>query len=268
MVALTNYEEHVNTVVKEGVDFIISGAGLPLKLPVLTEGAGIKLIPIVSSARAADIIIKTWKKRYNLLTDAIVVEGPLSGGHLGFKFDELTSNKYESLEKIVRDVVKLTKQYKEPPNNIPVIAAGGILTGKDIAKFLKLGASGVQIATPFVVTHECSVPDSYKQLYLSAKKEDIVIIESPVKMPGRTKFIDRITNGKRIPYRCAYKCIKTCDPKTAQYCICEALYNAVKGDLDNAIVFCGTDVTKLHKIVSVKELLDNLIKEAERELYR
>ena len=268
MVVLSNYEDLVRATVREKVDFIVSGAGLPLRLPEFTEGSSMKLIPIVSSSRAADIIIKTWRKRYNRLPDAIIVEGPLAGGHLGFKYEDLKSpeHKENSLENLVKEVLKVVEVYeKELGIDMPVIAAGGIFDGKDVAKFLKLGAKGVQIATRFVATHECSVPDEFKKLYLTAGKDDVVIIKSPVGMPGRalkTKFIDRVMRGERIPIRCGYQCLRSCDPKTAPYCIAESLFNAARGDMDNAVVFTGSNVTRIDKIVSVKELLDDIVNEA------
>jgi NAD(P)H-dependent flavin oxidoreductase YrpB (nitropropane dioxygenase family) len=266
MVALSNYEDLIKAAVNEGVHFIASGAGLPLKLPEFTEGSSVKLLPIISSSRAADIVIKTWKKRYNRLPDAVIVEGPLAGGHLGFKFGELIDKKTDTLENITKGVVSLVNGYeKEYKTKIPVIAGGGILTGKDIARFLRLGVSGVQIATPFVTTYECSVADAFKQAYLYAKEADVLIIKSPVGMPGRairTKLIDRVANGKKIPIDCTYKCLKSCNPEAAPYCIAEALLNAAAGNLDNAVVFCGADVVKINKIVSVNELLDELVNEA------
>jgi len=270
LVAVSNYEDLARTAVREKTDFIVSGAGLPLRLPEFTEGSSIKLIPIVSSARAADIIIRSWKRRYNTLPDAIVVEGPLAGGHLGFKFEDLTSHNENNLEKLIVDVLEVVKQYEKDFNiNMPVIAAGGIFDGKDIAKFLKLGARGVQMATRFVATFECSVADEFKERYLAAGEEDIVIIESPVGMPGRaikTGFIDRLLHGERIPIRCNYQCLKTCDPKTVPYCIAEALFNAASGNLDNAVVFAGRNVSRVNRIVSVKELMDGIVSEAIQEL--
>ncbi len=242
-----------------------------MKLPEFTEGSSIKLVPIVSSARAADIIIKCWRKRYNRLPDAIVVEGPLAGGHLGFKPENLESHKKEDmLENLVVDVLKAVKEYeRESRINIPVIAAGGIFDGKDVAKFFGLGAKGVQIGTRFVATFECPVADEFKELYLAARKEDVVIIESPVGMPGRvvrTKFIDRVMHGDRVPVKCNYRCIKTCDPKTAPYCIAKALFDAVIGNLDEAVVFAGSNVSRVEKIVSVEELMDGIVNEATEEL--
>ena len=270
LVAASNYEDLARTAVRERTDFIVSGAGLPLRLPEFTEGSSIKLIPIVSSSRAADIIIRSWKRRYNRLPDAIVVEGPLAGGHLGFKLEDLTSHNENNLEKLIVDVLKVVKEYeKDLDINMPVIAAGGVFDGKDIARFLKLGAKGVQIATRFVVTFECSVADEFKKLYLASGEEDVVIIESPVGMPGRaikTKFIDRIIHGERMPVKCSYQCLKTCIPNAVPYCIAEALFNAVSGDLNNAVVFAGSNVSKVKKIISVKELMDDIVSEAIEEL--
>ncbi len=270
MVALDNYEDLARTSAREKADFIVSGAGLPLKLPEFTEGHSIGLWPIVSSARAAALIIRTWKKRYHRLPDAIVVEGPLAGGHLGFKFEDLESHKGDNLENLVVDVLKVVKEYERDLGiNMPVIAAGGIFDGKDVAKFLGLGAKGVQIATRFVATFECPVADEFKQLYLTAGEDDIVIIKSPVGMPGRaikTELIDRVINGDGVPFRCNYRCIKTCNPKTAPYCIAKALFNAVIGNLDEAVVFAGSNVWKVKKIVSVEELMDDIVSEAIEEM--
>ncbi len=270
MVALDNYEDLARTTVREKADFIVSGAGLPLKLPEFTDGTSKNLIPIVSSARAADIIIRVWRKRYHRLPDAIVVEGPLAGGHLGFKFEDVGLHKEDILENLVVDVLKVVKEYeRELGINMPVIAAGGIFDGKDVARFLGLGAKGVQIATRFVATFECPVADEFKQLYLAAGKEDVVIIKSPVGMPGRaikTELIDRVMHGDRVPFKCNYQCIKTCDPKTAPYCIAKALFNAVIGNLDNAVVFAGSNVSKVETIISVKELMDGIVSEATEEV--
>lgn len=270
MVALSNYEDLILTAVNEKVKFIISGAGLPLKLPEFVNDASIKLIPIVSSARAADIIIRTWKKRYNRFPDAIVVEGPMAGGHLGFKSEELKSGNVITLEDIVVDVIKLVKEYEQDSAvHMPVIAAGGIFDGKDVARFFRLGVEGVQIATRFVNTFECSAADEFKQLYSNAKKEDIIIIDSPVGMPGRaikTVFTDKILQGGRDAFVCNYQCLRTCNPSTAPYCIAKALFNAVIGNLDEAIVFAGSNVSRVEEIVSVKELIDEIVSETIKEL--
>jgi len=270
MVALSNYEDLVRIAAKEKVDFIVSGAGLPLSLPEFTKGTSVKLIPIVSSERAALLIMKTWKRRYNRFPDAIVVEGPMAGGHLGFRLEDLKSNETPSLEDLVTDILKVVKKYEvESGKAIPLIAAGGIFDGKDIARFLKLGAKGIQIGTRFVVTFECSVPDEFKKLYIASEEKDVVIIDSPVGLPGRairTKFVDRVIHGARVPFKCIYRCLRSCDPNTVPYCIAKALCNAVIGDLDNAVVFAGSNVARVKKIVSVKELMDDIVNEAIEEL--
>ncbi|NQU73864.1 MAG: nitronate monooxygenase [Candidatus Omnitrophica bacterium] len=270
LVALNNYEDLARTAMEENADFIASGAGLPLRLPEFAEGSSAKLIPIVSSARAADIIVRVWKRRYNRLPDAIIVEGPMAGGHLGFKPKDLKSGNVETLENLVVDVLKVAEEYEKRFGlNMPVIAAGGIFDGKDIAKFLNLGAKGVQMATRFVATLECSVADEFKELYIIAGEDDVVIIDSPVGMPGRaimTKFINRVMQGEKMRIECNYQCLKTCSPKTAPYCILRASFNAVSGDLDNAVVFAGSNVSKVKKIVSVREIIDGIIGEAIEEL--
>lgn len=270
LVALSNYEDLVRTAISEKADFIVSGAGLPLRLPELAEGSSAKLIPIVSSGRATNIIIKTWRKRYNRVPDAFVVEGPLAGGHLGFSFKDLESSQKNPLEELLKDVLEVVNGYeKDLGVHMPVIAAGGIFDGKDIAKFFKLGAKGVQIATRFVATFECDVSDKMKQLYIAAKESDVVIIKSPVGMPGRsikTKLVEEVVRGRRELIKCNYRCLKTCNPSTTPYCIMHALYNAVLGNIDDSVVFAGTNVSKVEKIVSVKELMDDIVNEAIEEL--
>ena len=263
--ALSHYDELVKAAVEEKVDFIVSGAGLPLNLPELVEDRDIKIIPIVSSDRAAKIILKTWKRRYNRLPDAIVVEGPYAGGHIGFSEQELENSYDGQLEDIVADVLKLVKTYEDDYNvSIPVIAAGGVFDGNDIARFLNLGAKGVQMATRFVATNECAVTDKFKQLYIKASKDDVQIIKSPVGMPGRvikTSFIDKISAQYKDRFICNYKCLKTCDPRTSPYCIAKALGNALDADFDNAVVFAGKNVDRINEIISVEQLMHTLVNE-------
>jgi len=276
MVALSNYEDQVRTTAKENVDYIISGAGLPLSLPEFAEGSSMKLIPLIASARAAKLLLKTWKRRYNRLPDAFVVEGPLSGGHIaGYSLEELQSLKGTMeneplLENALKDVLELVAEYeKEYGVSIPVIAAGGIFDGKDVAKFLRMGAKGVQIGTRFVATFECSAADEFKQLYIDAEDDDLAFIQSPVGMPARvikTKFLEDILRGERKDFTCNYQCLRTCDPATVQYCIAKALIDAVEGRIDNAVVLAGTNVSRVKKIVSVKELIDEIVAETIEEL--
>ena len=271
LVALSNYDDLARTAASQGIDFIISGAGLPLRLPEYAERPSVALIPIVSSGRAAGIILKTWKKRYNRIPGAIVVEGPLAGGHLGFSLEEASSSRKGMLEELVIEVLKVVEGYQQQFSaRIPVIAAGGIFNGKDIAHFLNLGAQGVQMATRFVATVECTMSDRFKEMYLGAQQEDIAIIKSPVGLPGRvvkTKFIDELQRNDRKPVSCHYKCLKTCDPKTAPYCIAKALLNATKEEsIDDSIVFAGANVARVNRITTVKELIGELVFEANQAL--
>jgi len=261
MVVLSNYEQLVKICVEEEVDMIISGAGLPLDLPKQTAGSKIKLVPIVSSARAFNIIYRKWKQNYNKVPDAVVLEGPMAGGHLGFAFDDVVNDKAPKLEQLVIELVDYVNTLEE---TIPVIAAGGIFDGHDIAKFLSLGASGVQMATRFVCTNECDVHDDFKQAYITAKKEDIKIIHSPVGLPGRVilnEFTSRVTKGETIPFRCPHHCLRSCNPRTAPYCIAKVLADASKGRLNNAFVFAGSNAYRCTEIVPVKTLINQLKEE-------
>ena len=267
MVALTNFADLVKTAIEEGIDIIFSGAGLPLNLPEFLHGSKkTKLAPIVSSARAAGIIAKKWSEKFNYIPDAVVVEGPKAGGHLGFK-EEMIFDPAYALEKLVPEVIQALKPYQERYNkDIPVIAAGGIYTGADIHKFFQLGASGVQMATRFVTTYECDASEKFKQTYIDSKQEDMVIIKSPVGMPGRAirnAFLDDVSHGKRKPFKCPYHCLKTCDYNNTPYCISFALINAQRGNLSRGFAFAGENAYRAEKITSVKELIETLKKEYE-----
>jgi len=262
MVAMSNFADMVKTAVKEKVDIIFSGAGLPLDMPsYLDKDSLTKLVPIVSSGRAARLICEKWRSNYNYLPDAIVVEGPKAGGHLGFKENQIFDEAY-SLDILVRDVkTEVQKIEEETKKSIPVIAAGGIYTGKDIYDIMQCGADAVQMGTRFVPTEECDASEEFKQTYISARQEDIEIIKSPVGMPGRAisnSFIDQVKDGKKQPIRCGYKCIKTCDISTSPYCIMTALFNAFKGNFNSGYAFCGSNAFKSSKIETVKEIFAEL----------
>ncbi len=257
MVALSNFADMARTAIAEKVDIIFSGADLPLDLPsYLTPDSKTKLVPIVSSARATRIICDKWNNNYNYLPDAIVVEGPKAGGHLGFKKEQIDDERY-SLEHIIPEIVTIAAQYKEI-KDIPVIAAGGIYSGKDIHRFIEMGASGVQMGTIFVTTDECDASAAFKQVYISAEKEDLQIINSPVGMPGRAikgEFIKRVEAGLEIPKSCPVHCIKTCDYTKSPYCIMKALFSAAKGNMKKGYAFAGINAHLSKKISSVKEII-------------
>jgi nitronate monooxygenase len=265
MVAMTNYVDMIKTSISEKVDIIIAGAGLPLDLPLfLKKGSKTKLIPIVSSARATRIICEKWKANYNYMPDAVIVEGPMAGGHLGFKEEQIGDNNY-SLEKLVPEIINELKPFEEIQNkSIPLIAAGGIYTGEDIRNIMKLGASGVQMATRFVTTYECDASPGFKQAYIDAGEKDIQIIKSPVGLPGRaifSRFIQKVKEGKKQPRKCPFKCIRTCDISRSPYCIIIALTNALKGNFENGFAFAGANAFRATKISSVKEIFQSLLKE-------
>ena len=268
MVALTDFASLVRTAIVERADVIISGAGLPTDLPRILrdlcdekkEEFRTKLVPIVSSARAATILCKKWLSRADYLPDAFVLEGPKAGGHLGYKPEDLDAPEH-ALEVVLPQVVEAVKPFEDQyGKQIPVIAAGGVYTGEDIHRFLEMGASGVQMGTRFVATEECDADIRFKQAYVSAKEEDIAIIKSPVGMPGRAiknRFIEALEEGKRN-FRCLFHCISTCNPEKSPYCIASALLNAMKGNLDRGFAFSGANAFRVNSITTVKELMSSL----------
>jgi NAD(P)H-dependent flavin oxidoreductase YrpB (nitropropane dioxygenase family) len=263
MVALTNYDELVRTAVKAKVDYIISGAGLPLGLPALAKDSGVCLIPIVSSARTAEIIFKRWWKRDGCLPDAVVVEGARAGGHLGFSLEEVAAWGDGSLEAVCTDVLAIARRYEdETGKHIPVIAAGGIYDGTDIARLFRIGVEGVQMATRFLATDECTLPANCKQLIVDAEKQDMAIIKSPVGMPGRAvnnDLVKRILRGEKMPISCPYHCLSTCNPAEASFCIASALISAHNGDDKNGLIMSGYNGYRIREIIPVKKLIDELV---------
>ena len=269
MVALKHYKEHVMEAVAAGADVIISGAGLPVKLPEYIGKAKTKIAPIVSSRRAADIILKMWARRYDRTADFVVIEGPKAGGHLGFSDEELADIENIDYDEEIKDIIECTKEYGEKYNtHIPVIVAGGIFDHDDIIHALELGADGVQIASRFVATKECDASDEYKQAYLDAKEDDVKIIKSPVGMPGRAirnDFIKRVEKEKQPVDKC-YNCMKKCNPNEVPYCITKALVDAVNGDINNGLIFCGANVGRINEMTTVHELMKELVRPTDKKI--
>ncbi|WP_027186852.1 NAD(P)H-dependent flavin oxidoreductase [Desulfovibrio cuneatus] len=268
MVVLTDFSNLVRTSIANRADVIFSGAGLPMELPKIfrtmceekKEDFKTKLVPIISSARAASILCKKWLLKADYLPDAFVLEGPKAGGHLGFKPEDLNDPEY-SLDTVLPQVLDSLKPFEDKYGRaIPVIAAGGVYTGGDIHKYLTMGAAGVQMGTRFVATEECDADIRFKQAIVNAKEEDLTIIKSPVGMPGRAirgRFLEALEEGKKN-FKCVFHCVSTCDPETSPYCIAQALLNAMKGNLDRGFAFIGANGPRVDCITTVKELIHSL----------
>lgn len=256
MVALKHYKEMVQSAIHAGADLIISGAGLPINLPTFAKGSTTKLVPIVSSGKAADIICKMWDRKNQVAPDGIIVEGPLAGGHLGFSLESLSQslNVLDIAKEVQKVIVPFETKYQR---KIPVIVAGGIYTGADVKEALSAGMDGVQMATRFVTTYECDASSDYKNAYINAQEENIGIIKSPVGMPGRAilnNFI-RNTPGNKA---CFYHCLEKCSITTIPYCISSALIAAAKGDLEHALLFCGSNAYRAKKIEHVSDIFTEI----------
>ncbi|MCI6675804.1 MAG: nitronate monooxygenase family protein [Clostridiales bacterium] len=258
MVATQHYADYVKEACRQGADIIISGAGLPVSLPELAGGDA-KLAPIVSSAKAAMVICKMWDRKYHRVPDLVVIEGPEAGGHLGFSREELdhyTEESYDTEILKIFDVVKTFEQKYE--TKIPIAVAGGIYNREKALHYFELGADAIQVATRFVTTEECDAAIEYKNAYINAKKEDIVIVKSPVGMPGRAiknKFMADCMAGNRPKLTKCHQCIITCKKETIPYCITDALVNAAKGNVDQALLFCGAQAWRAEKIQTVNEVI-------------
>lgn len=271
MVATSNFADMVQTAIDAEIDIIFSGAGLPLDLPkYLRKGSKTKLVPIVSSGRAATLILRKWTSTYNYIPDAFVVEGPLAGGHLGFKKEQIYDPEY-SLQKLIPQVLEACRPSEEATGKtIPVIAAGGVYSGCDIYEFMELGASGVQMGTRFVTTEECDASIEFKDNYLRCREEDIIIIDSPVGMPGRAirnSFLTTVEEGAQFPTGCPFQCIRTCDVAKSPYCIAVALLNAKKGKMDRGFAFAGQNAYRASRIISVSKLMEEIKREFIESVY-
>jgi NAD(P)H-dependent flavin oxidoreductase YrpB (nitropropane dioxygenase family) len=271
LAASKNYTELVMTAVKEKADLIISGAGLPKSLPDLVKGSTTKIAPIVSSGKAAATIAKIWDRKYDFLPDAVIVEGPLAGGHLGFSPEVLKQETLPKLKDIVVEVIDALKPYEEKyGRKVAVIAAGGVYSGQDMAEMLELGASGVQMSTRFVATEECDAHENFKQAYVDANEDDIEIIVSPVGLPGRAirnRFTELAKEGAHKVTRC-YNCLKGCNPATTPYCITDALVASVEGDVENGLVFVGQNASKIKEISTVHNVIESIKEEYETYMQR
>lgn len=257
MTAVTHFEETCRCAALSGADVILSGAGLPLSLPGLVEGTKTLCAPIISSARAAGLLVKRYERSFRRKPDFFVLEGYKAGGHLGFSGDDLAAG-------TCRDNHALLREVREEAGEIPVFVAGGVFDGKDMASYIREGASGVQIGTRFIATKECEAHPRFKQAILEAREKDIAIIESPVGMPARaiiSPLIRRLQEGKRYPAVRCNNCLRACRKKDSPYCISRALIEAVKGNWEEGLFFAGSNAARVDRIVPVKELMDGIKRE-------
>lgn len=261
MTAMNDYESYVREAVKAGVDFIVSGAGLPVDLPAYTEGSDTAIAPIVSTEKSASVILKYWDKKYKKIPNLLIVEGPKAGGHLGFTKEQLeffTENKYKEE---IGAILRLVKTYEEKyGEKIPVILAGGIDSREKAEEAFSIGADGIQVATRFVTTKECDAASEYKEAYVKAKKEDICIVKSPVGMPGRAihnTFLEKVERGEKKLCKC-HKCLHRCNPGEIPYCITDALIQAAEGNVEDALIFCGANAWKISEIQTVSQVVREL----------
>lgn len=264
MVAMRHYEDYVRASVEAGADLIVSGAGLPTDLPGTVKGTDVKLAPIVSTEKSAKVILKYWDRKYQRIPDLLIIEGPQAGGHLGFDRESLKAYEDSALyENEVKNILGIVKEYeKKYEKKIPVVLGGGIDSKEAVERALSLGVDGVQVATRFVTTEECDADSRYKQAYIDAKQEDIVIVKSPVGMPGRAiknKMMERVLNGDKLPHSPCHRCLHRCNPSEIPYCITDALIHAAKGELDDALLFCGANAYKAKCLETVKEVMEDLI---------
>lgn len=262
MAAVTHYDELCQAAVSAGADAIISGAGLPLSLPEHTRGTNTLCAPIVSSGRAARLLMSRYQKKYGILPDFFVLEGHMAGGHLGFSEEEILSETAKSNEEILREVLA---EIQAAGVSIPVFSAGGVFSGADLARLMQLGASGVQIGTRFIATEECEAHPVFKDTILKAQKEDIRIIKSPVGMPARavyTPLLKRLESGETLPAKRCVNCLTGCKRGRAiPYCISQALIKAVTGDLSEGLFFTGSNAWRIDRICTVKELIGEIMNE-------
>jgi len=258
MVALSNYEEIVRAGVSAGVDFIISGAGLPLPLPGYVGSAEVALIPVISSGRAAEVLVKAWLRKYQRQPDAVIVEGPRCGGHLGFTPEQLANDHSCSLDLLYREVRAVLDRYDCPA---PLIAAGEVACRADVEAALAMGYQGVQIGTQLIAAAESGIATASKQVFVNATPDDVVVIRSPVGLPVRvlrTPLVERVLAGKREPFTCPYRCLRTCNPRKAPFCIAKALLATWSGDVEHGLFMTGCNVGAIKNIYPLAEFFRSL----------
>ena len=267
MMALSNYDEIVKVCVKEKVDIIISGAGLPISLPALTEGSDIKIVPVVSSGRSLEVLLKTWTRRYRRLPDGVIVEGPLNGGHLAFTWEQLEHPETVALPILFKEIKNTLAPYEaEYGRKVPVLGAENIAACEDILAMLEIGFDGVQVGTRFICTEESGLDIESKKVYVNARAEDVVIIQSPLGLPVKvlkTPFSERILRGEKIPFGCPFLCLRACKAEKARFCLAEALVDTLFGNTEKGLYMTGSGIGRVNEIVPAEEFLEPLRKMVE-----
>ena len=258
MVALSNYEAINRAAAEEGVDFIISGAGLPIPLPEYTGNRNIALIPVISSGRALHILLAAWKRKYNSAPDAVIVEGPKCGGHLGFTLEQIEHPETCSMDILLKETKNVLHAFA---CNVPVLAAEEVASREDMEKFLRMGYDGVQIGTYFIATEEAGMDIKSKEVFVKAGKDDVVVIKSPVGLPVRvlrTPLVQRVLKGEREKFACPYRCLRTCNPAEAPFCIAKALIATWSGDMEHGLYMTGCNVAAIKRVIKLKDFFDTL----------
>jgi len=264
MVALANYNDIVNVCVQEKVDIIISGAGLPINLPELTKDSGIKLVPVVSSGRAMKLILKSWHRRYQVMPDAVVIEGPLCGGHMAFTKEQVVHPELAPIQDILRDVKEEIAPYEaEYGRKIPLLGAENVVNADDVLQKINMGFDGVHVGTRFICTDESGIDRKSKEVYAKAKAEDIVILHSPLGLPVkvlRTPLVDKLLKGEKIPFGCPFKCLRACEATEARFCIANALVKTMDGETDEGLFMVGSGIGRVNDIIPAEEFFEPLKK--------
>ncbi|MFH1477076.1 MAG: nitronate monooxygenase family protein [Verrucomicrobiota bacterium] len=258
MVALSNYAEINRAAAGEGIDFIISGAGLPIQLPEYVGDRNIALIPVISSGRALHILLAAWKRKYNRAPDAVIVEGPKCGGHLGFTLEQIKHPETCSMDILFKEIKNVLCTFKY---NVPVIAAEEVASREDIEKSLQMGYDGVQIGTYFIATEESGMDIKSKEVFVKAGKDDVVVIKSPVGLPVRvlrTPLAERILKGEREKFACPYRCLRSCNPAKAPFCIAKALLATWSGDVEHGLYMTGCNITAIKGVIKLKDFFDTI----------
>lgn len=262
MVALKHYDKYVEAAVEAGADLIISGAGIPTELPEFVKDARTMIAPIVSTDKSAKVVLKYWDRKYGRTADMVVIEGPKAGGHLGFSKEQVEQYTDAVYDAEIKAIIQTVEMYGEKyGRHIPVVLAGGISTKEHVAHSFSLGVNGVQVATRFITTEECDADMKYKECFLKAKEKDVVLVKSPVGMPGRAiknRFMEQVEKEGKVPHSPCHGCLRKCNPTEIPYCITDALIAAARGEVEDGLIFCGAYGYQAERIETVEEVIKSL----------